>query len=148
MNYQLVFRECIIYFSRVIINLSIRRSDQFRTGLSTDLAIKQSLMRTVKSRWRLTRGWGMTESVRLLWTQMCWSSWSSKICGRQPLKNLKRCSLLKQSISLQFFLRLSSTQFITELSRSKHTTSEQHAELGNSRKRNVFLILWRFFSGY
>ena len=27
----------------------------------------------------------------------------SKICGRQPLKNLKGCSMLKQTISLQKF---------------------------------------------
>ena len=27
----------------------------------------------------------------------------SKICGRQPLKNLKGYGLLKQTISLQFF---------------------------------------------
>ena len=27
----------------------------------------------------------------------------SKICGRQPLKNLKRCGLLRQTISLQDF---------------------------------------------
>ena len=36
-------------------------------GLLTDLAIEQSLMRTVKSREGLTRGRGMTQSIRLLW---------------------------------------------------------------------------------
>ena len=35
----------------------------------------------------------------------------SKICGRQPLKNLKRYGLLKQTISLQNFWRLYSTKF-------------------------------------
>ena len=52
---------------------TIRRSDRFLAGPWTDLAIEQSLMRTVKSCGGLTRGRGMTESVRLLsvnWTQM------------------------------------------------------------------------------
>ena len=44
-----------------------RRSDRFWTGLWTDLATEQSLMITAKSRGGLTRGRGMTESVRLLW---------------------------------------------------------------------------------
>ena len=35
----------------------------------------------------------------------------SKFCGRQPLKKLNRCGLLKQIISLQIFQRLSSTKF-------------------------------------
>ena len=35
----------------------------------------------------------------------------SKICGKQPLKNLKGYGLLGQTISLQFFKRLSSTNF-------------------------------------
>ena len=35
----------------------------------------------------------------------------SKICGRQPLRNLKWYGLLRQTISLQNFSRLSSTNF-------------------------------------
>ena len=35
----------------------------------------------------------------------------SKICGRQPLKNIKGHGLLKQTISLQISLRLFSTNF-------------------------------------
>ena len=46
---------------------TIRRSERFWAGLWTDLVIEQSLMRTAKSRGGLTRGRGMTESVRLLW---------------------------------------------------------------------------------
>ena len=46
---------------------TIRRSDRFWAGLWTDLVIEQSLMRTAKSRGVLTRGGGITESVRLLW---------------------------------------------------------------------------------
>ena len=36
---------------------------------------------------------------------------SSKLCGRQPLKNLKWYGLPKQTISLQFFKRLSCANF-------------------------------------
>ena len=46
---------------------TIRRFDRFWAGLWTDLAIKQSLTRTVKSRVGLTRSPGMVESVHLLW---------------------------------------------------------------------------------
>ena len=35
----------------------------------------------------------------------------SKICGRQRLQNLKGYALLKQTMSLQIFQRLSSTNF-------------------------------------
>ena len=35
----------------------------------------------------------------------------SKICGRQPLKNMKWCGLPKQTISLEIFWRLSFTNF-------------------------------------
>src|ERR1051325_10949592 len=46
---------------------AVRRSDRFWAGLSTDLAIEQVMMRSVKSRGGLTHGRGMTESVRLMW---------------------------------------------------------------------------------
>lgn len=45
----------------------IRRSEKFWAGIWTDLAIEQTLMRSIKSRGGLTRGSGMTESVRLVW---------------------------------------------------------------------------------
>ena len=45
---------------------AIRRSDRFWAGFWTDLVIEQYLMRTAKNRGGLTRGRGMTESVRLL----------------------------------------------------------------------------------
>ena len=35
----------------------------------------------------------------------------SKICEKKPLKNLKGCSLLKQTKSLQIFQRLLSANF-------------------------------------
>jgi len=45
----------------------VRRSDRYWAGLSTDLAIKQVLMRSVKTCSGLTRGRGMSESQRLNW---------------------------------------------------------------------------------
>jgi len=44
---------------------SIRRSDRFWAGLSTDLTIEQVMMRSIKSRGGLTHGRGMSE--RLMW---------------------------------------------------------------------------------
>ena len=89
---------------------TIRRSDRFWAGLWTDLVIEQSLMRTAKSRVGLTRGRGMTESVRLLW-----------VLSRH------KCAEVHEAM--------------TELSGSKHTTSEQHVELGTSRKSRDFIDL-------
>jgi len=42
----------------------IRRSDLFWAGLSSDLVIEQTLMRSAKGRGGLTRGRGFSESVR------------------------------------------------------------------------------------
>ena len=46
----------------------IRRSNQFWAGLSSDLVIEQTLMRSLKSSGGLTHGSGMTEEMRALWT--------------------------------------------------------------------------------
>ena len=46
----------------------IRRSNQCWAGLSSDLVIEQTLMRSLKSTGGLTRGSGMTEDMRNLWT--------------------------------------------------------------------------------
>lgn len=46
----------------------IRRSDKFWAGLGSDLVIEQTLMRSLKSTGGLTRGSGMTEEQRSLWT--------------------------------------------------------------------------------
>ena len=46
---------------------TVRRSDRFWAGLSTDLAIEQVMMKAVKGRGGLTHGRGMTDSVRSLW---------------------------------------------------------------------------------
>ena len=46
---------------------TVRRSSRYWAGLWTDLTIEQVMMRSIKSRGGLTRGRGMTESVRLQW---------------------------------------------------------------------------------
>ena len=46
---------------------SVFRTDQHWAGIWSDLAIEQILMRSLKSRDGLTRGRGMTESVRHQW---------------------------------------------------------------------------------
>ena len=46
---------------------SIRRSDRYWSGLSSDLVIEQVLMRSIKSVGGLTRGRGISESQRALW---------------------------------------------------------------------------------
>jgi len=45
----------------------VRRSDRYWAGLSTDLAIEQVLMSSVKTCGGLTRGRDMSESQRLNW---------------------------------------------------------------------------------
>ena len=45
----------------------VRRSDRYWAGLSTDLVIKQVLMRSMKTSGGLTRGRGMTEQQRVIW---------------------------------------------------------------------------------
>ena len=46
---------------------AVRRNCRYWAGLWTDLVIEQVMMRSIKSRGGLTRGRGMTESVRLQW---------------------------------------------------------------------------------
>ena len=45
----------------------IRRSDRFWAGLSTDLVIEQTLMRSVKTTGGMTRGHGLGEAQRAQW---------------------------------------------------------------------------------
>ena len=47
---------------------TVQRSDRFWAGLWTDLIIEQVLMQAVKSRGGLTRGRGVSENVRVMWT--------------------------------------------------------------------------------
>lgn len=60
----------------------VRRSDKYWAGLWTDLVIEQTMMRSIKSRGGLTRGSGMTDSVRLLW-----------------VSTLHECSSIRQAMS-------------------------------------------------
>ena len=46
----------------------IRRTNQYWAGLGSDLVIEQTLMRSLKSTGGLTRGSGMTEHQRAVWT--------------------------------------------------------------------------------
>ena len=48
-------------------NHVIRRSDRFWAGLSPDLCIEQTMMRSGKSEGGLTHGRGVTETVRTMW---------------------------------------------------------------------------------
>ena len=47
----------------------IRRTDKLWSGVGSDLTIEQTLMRSLKSNGGLTRGSGMTEDMRNVWTQ-------------------------------------------------------------------------------
>jgi len=57
----------ILYEQLVSGNHSIRRSDRFWAGLSTDLVTEQTMMRSIKTRGGLTRGRGMHETARETW---------------------------------------------------------------------------------
>ena len=46
----------------------VRRNIKFWAGLSSDLVIKQTLMRSLKTSEGLTHGSGMNETQRSLWT--------------------------------------------------------------------------------
>ena len=46
---------------------TVRRSNRVWAGLWTDLVIEQVMMRSIKSRGGLTRGRGVTKTVRLQW---------------------------------------------------------------------------------
>ena len=46
---------------------TVRRSERYWSGLWTDLTIEQVLMRSIKTRGGLTRGRGMTDTVRHQW---------------------------------------------------------------------------------
>jgi len=47
----------------------VRLSDRYWAGLSTDSLIEVKLMRSIKGRGGLTHGSGVTENVRLVWTE-------------------------------------------------------------------------------
>lgn len=45
----------------------IKPTDQYLADISSDLAIEQALMRSIKTTCGLTRGRGMSESQKALW---------------------------------------------------------------------------------
>ena len=77
---------------------TIRKSNKFWGGISTDLAIEQILMRTFKSRGGLTRGRGFTESVRILW-----------------IYSMHRCAGIHQSMSDFTELQLATSEQHVEM---------------------------------
>ena len=82
---------------------AVRRSPKFWAGLSPDLVVEQVVMRSLKSRGGLTRGRGVTESVRQQWV-----------------------------LTMHQFASIHDA--MTSLTGRHHETSEQHAELGKSRR--------------
>ena len=89
---------------------TVRRSDRFWASIWTDLTIEQVMMRSIKSRGGLTRGRGVTESVRTMW-----------------VNTTHRCSHVHEAM--------------TELTGLAHTTSNQHKEMGESRRQHDNKVL-------
>ena len=85
----------------------VRRTDKYWSGLWTDLTIEQTMMRSIKNRGGLTRGRGMSASVKHLW-----------------VSTLHQCAAVHQSM--------------VSVTKTIHQTSEQHVELGVSRKKRDF----------
>lgn len=57
----------ILYEQLASGNHSIRRSNRYWAGLSTDLVIEQTIMRSIKTRGGLTKRRGMHETARETW---------------------------------------------------------------------------------
>ena len=58
----------LLYAEFIKGNHTVQRTKRNWTGIWTDLAIEQTLMRSIKSRGGLTGGRGMTENTRHVWT--------------------------------------------------------------------------------
>ena len=88
---------------------TVRRSDHYWAGLWTDLIIEQVMMRSLKSRGGLSRGRGITESVRLLW-----------------LGSMHRCAGVHDAMTTLTKLKLRTSEQHVELttSRSKRDNSD------------------------
>jgi hypothetical protein len=86
---------------------AVRRTGRHWAGLWSDLIIEQTLMRSIKSRGGLTRGRGMTESVRHMWV-----------------------------LSLNYSAAIH--EAMTSLSGLTVVSSEQHIEMGVSRRARDF----------
>ncbi|CAG2250738.1 unnamed protein product [Mytilus edulis] len=66
----------------------VRRSNRYWAGISTDLAIEQTLMRSVKTSGGMTRGKGMTEVQRAKWL-LSMPACSSINSAMQTVENLQ-----------------------------------------------------------
>ena len=88
-------------------NHTVRRTSKNWTGIWTDLAIEQTLMRSLKTKGGLTVGRGMDESVRHQW-----------------VLSLSHTALIHDAMS--------------QLTRAVCKTSEQHHELGASRRKQDY----------
>ena len=64
---------------------TVKRSSRFWKDLWTDLTIGLVIMKSIKSRRKLIRGQGLTESVKTLWTYTlhCVSGIHEGLTGRQ-----------------------------------------------------------------
>src|SRR6218665_100412 len=69
----------------------IRRSNQFWAGLSSDLVIEQTLMRSLKTCGGLTRGSGLFDEQRALWTMSTPISAQYK-AAMQEFTNMSYCT--------------------------------------------------------
>lgn len=92
---------------------TVRRTEKNWAGIWTDLAIEQTLMRSIKSQGGLTEGRGMTESVRHLWVLS-----------------------LSSSANVQ--------SAMMELTGAQIQSSEQHADLGITRRKHDFRDCQKF----
>ena len=97
----------------------VKRSNKHCNGLSTDLAIEQSLMRSVKSRGGLSQGREYGEGVHHLWAL------SASICAQVHVYDA--------------LMKLTGTSF---------HTSEQHVELGENRKSIEFNDCKKFLAWF
>ena len=71
----------------------VRRTEQPFVGISTDLAIKQILMRSIKSSGGLTRGTGLGENERLIWL-MCMPAYAEV---DQAMQDVTVCLMILQN---------------------------------------------------
>ena len=65
---ELESRHPDVYMKFVNRRHVVRRTNKFWAGLSSDLVIEQTLMRSLKTSGGLTHGSGMNEEQRSLWT--------------------------------------------------------------------------------
>ena len=96
---------------------TVKRTSNNWTGIWTDLAIEQTLMRSIKSRGGLTEGRGMTESVRHLWVLS-----------------------LSHSASIHSALM--------QLTGAQIQSSEQHIEMGPTRRQHDFQDAKKFYNWF